>query len=309
MRRLLFQSVLSWPTHVTDLCHVQPWSAHSCCSPHSNPSLCQDAGACAVFPPSPHRACASKPAGCSAQAITWFYTLLNWLGKWKCLQPCSKRMSSNEGFIKLESTDDKSFSFSAFSLYFLLLNRKTTSYTSTRSPLLKATSWPQMVWFMLWAPSCSLRVGWCLEVLRATPSQQNCHQKPPLVWSERHKTWSRPCMMMGVQHSLLLLERVLCCLALWELWSLHLCFRKEQLLHFIVNGLGFSTRALKYCKEGAWVLWMPSIYVNIYLSEYIFLCLVFQCCLCSTLSFKTTRKRWRACRSCIRDLQTGICFI
>lgn len=176
MERLLLQSVLSWPTHVAELCHVQPWSAHSCCNPHSNPSLCQDAGACAVFPPSPQRACASKPAGCSAQAIIWFYTLLNWQGKWKRLQPSSKWMSSDEGFIKLESTDDKSFSFSAFSLYFLLLNRKTTSYTSTRSPLLKATSWPQMVWFMLWAPSCSLRVGWCLEVLRATPSQQNCHQ-------------------------------------------------------------------------------------------------------------------------------------
>lgn len=55
MERLLFQSVLSWPAHVADPCHVQPWSAHSHCSPHSNLSLCQDAGGCAVFPPSPQR--------------------------------------------------------------------------------------------------------------------------------------------------------------------------------------------------------------------------------------------------------------
>lgn len=118
MERLLLQSVLSWPTHVAELCHVQPWSAHSCCNPHSNPSLCQDAGACAVFPPSPQRACASKPAGCSAQAIIWFYTLLNWQGKWKRLQPSSKWMSSDEGFIKLESTDDKISHFLLFHFIF-----------------------------------------------------------------------------------------------------------------------------------------------------------------------------------------------
>lgn len=58
-------------------------------------------------------------------------------------------------------------------------------------------------------------------------------------------------MGMGVQHSLLLLQQVLCCRALWELWSLHLCFRREQLLHFIVDVMGFSTHALKYCKGAA----------------------------------------------------------
>lgn len=36
-------------------------------------------------------------------------------------------------------------------------------------------------------------------------------------------------------------------------WScgLHLCFRREQLLHFIVGVMGFSTHALKYWKEAA----------------------------------------------------------